>query len=651
VNKGLKILFVAGAILYFFHSGSVAQDGAMSVSRQKVLFLLNSLDTLINDYSNYSSFIQGSTYNYEDLRKFKSLFVSDSVLVFDDINPNILGGKEDVMKEKIKPLNQYTEEILSEFRSMKTDVIRTDVASAIERMYQQGDSIYFSVSVLKNTTAEYRDSTKSASINTSANLELWIRLYDTVQCDMKIAGISKLGPKGVTWNYILPDLKRKMMETHFSLKPSYSLFHPIESWLDQGSLVLLTDQYPVFNSELKERGIANNYFWGHYGMNADMEFRFFWRKEEKNKTKGFSFGVGGGIYNSFFQADAYSEVSQDETDMDNDYYHRITTVNDLFERWTMYSVDIPVKYSSERWKTYTKGRYFKLGARISYIGYGNGVARGSYSRSGYYPEYGVTMKDIPRYGFVSNVQLNEKLPLVLNPYNIALEMTLGKKRKSKSGNAVIYTGLNFGAYFDNFLMKESNDALFSFGYNKNGAPTSGYNGIFNMLDNGRLGYIGLVFGIRKADRNEFILKKKRLEYSGDYADYIKENYSRLKIAGIDQRNLKLEHTMLIDELTNKEKPLFSYHHNKPIANFNIYLKNTITLSRAERKRIRKEDDKTIQFSFVVDRNGTVRDVELKNQNDTEFGQELFRLVAQSSWTHGTLDGIPVNTRIEMTFKY
>lgn len=293
-----------------------------------------------------------------------------------------------------------------------------------------------------------------------------------------------------------------------------------------------------------------------------------------------------------------------------------------------------------------------MGARFSYIT-GMGVARGIYSHSGYYPEYGVTLNDISRYGFVSDVSFREKMPAVINPYNIAVEMTFGKKRKSKSGNTVIYTGLNFGAYYDNLIHEKTATKLFLFDAQPGKTPKSTYNGVLQLIENGRLGYVGLVFGIRKADRNEFILKEKRLEYSAEYTDYIKENYSRLKIAGIDQRNLKLEHTMLIDELTKKEKPRFSYYHIKPLKYFNSYLKNAITLSRAERKRVRKEDDKIIQFSFVVDRNGIVRDVELKNQNDTEFGRELFRLVAQSSqfWTHGTMDGIPVNTRIEMTYKY
>jgi hypothetical protein len=281
-------------------------------------------------------------------------------------------------------------------------------------------------------------------------------------------------------------------------------------------------------------------------------------------------------------------------------------------------------------------------------------ANGTYDRIGYYPEYGVFLQDIERYGFVSEAEMKERGRLNLNPYNVALEVTFGKKRKTKSGKSVIYTGLNLGAYYDDFLPRSENTVLFDSEVHTTVPPVFTYNGIMTLMRNARLGYAGIVFGIRSADRNEFIMKKKAMRYAPDYADPYKKGYREVRVPGIDKRDFSSMNVLEYHSLGKKERPQFRYYETStdPLKSLAVYLDTRIQLSKGERKRIRKEKAREINFSFVVDQDGMIQDLKILTQEQTEYANEVFRVVMETSslWSPGTKEGIPVSTLIKLTYK-
>ncbi len=642
------MLMVAG--LCWVAEPALSQDQTLELSRQQTLKMLTELDSLVTEYAASCSFMGDPLTATEERARFLSLFESDSVEVFDDINPNIDPSAVERINEQNKTVDNYIWGILREFNSYDTYVTRTNVASAAERMYRKDSNLYTTVSVRKRSLGALKDTLKCKTVNTDANLELWIRIYDTVQFNMKIARISKEGPLGVDWNYTYAKLKRKKMETHFNLKPVYSQLVPSGFvQVDPPNKIVVNHNAFLESEHISDLGLTSKYLGGSYGINGEVEFRFFKKNEEKNRTSGFSLGVGGGLYNSFFQAERYTDVLY-HTDKDGDLFYEFTHVDDLRESWMMFSADIPLKYSSEKWKSFEKGRYFKLGVRLSYM-MGTGKAEGILTRSGYYPKYGVTIEEVEEYGFVTDQPLNERMDLDINPYNVAVELSAGRKRRSKSGKAIWYIGFNIGAYGLDVI---GNNAENLYAAPEDHSQNREYQGILPMMTAAHLGYVGIEVGILKANPNEELLKRKkiiRLEGNGAGPE---SGYRRTYIQGLDSRDFSSSYAILIDELPKKDRPeIFKVEDKDPRKELDKYIREELVLSEAEIDRISNEKEYIVHFSFIVDRDGLIQDIKLKNQNETEFGQELYLILSRTSafWDAGIFNGSPVDTKIEMSYKY
>ncbi len=69
------------------------------------------------------------------------------------------------------------------------------------------------------------------------------------------------------------------------------------------------------------------------------------------------------------------------------------------------------------------------------------------------------------------------------------------------------------------------------------------------------------------------------------------------------------------------------------------------------KHSEKNNENRIRFSFVVDRFGDLRKVQIKNQENTEYGKELYHLLYSTAehWKAGKVKGKSVDTLFELEF--
>jgi len=619
-----------------------AQDNLDKLSREGTLTLLRELDTLINNYTKYCSFLNTTS---QQKQNFISLFESEDSEVFDDINPNISPENINLINENYKGIREYIEDIEKEFSYLNTEVKFSDVASAAERVYRDDNKTYFLISVEKTAHGGLKDTMLCKTIRTESDLVLWVRLYDTITYQVKISQILKEGPLGVDWDYSLASIRRRKMETHFNLKPLYSFMYPYGFREDITSHnVVVNENKFLDNNAFKKSGITSNGFWGSAGINGDIEFRFVWDKPGKSKHKGFSIGIGGGIFNSYFHSDEFSEI-QYLTDRDGDPFYSITNIEGLNDSWLLVTGDIPIIYSSEKWKGFGKGRYFSLGARLSYV---NGFARGKgmLTHTGYYPGYGVVLSDITDYGFISNKNFKESYTPNINPFNVAFEMSFGRKIRSRSGNSVFYIGLNAGAYLLDFLESSSNEYLMT--------PDMNYRGVLPMNDLGRMAYVGIDFGILKADPNENLLKRKEIVRSNQYSSMNPKNYNRLTINSVQSRDFSAKKMVNFNDLRGEARPLlFNYEKKNPLKVLDKYIRDRINLSTEELLRIKSQGDFIVYFNFVIDSNGKLRDLRIMNQQETEYGQTVRSIILLTAafWQPGNLDGIPVDTKIYTKYQF
>ena len=650
-RRATYLLILAG--LFPAMLPAVSQVPMLELSRKGTLKMLQKLDSLVTGYTNACSFMGDPLTAIEERSRFLSLFESDSVPVFDDINPNIDPSAVELINERQKTAWDYTRGIITEFESYSSHVTRTNVASAAERMYFRDSALYTTVSLRKVSRGVLKDTIKCKTVNTDANLELWIRVYDTVRFDMKIAAVTKEGPLGVDWNYTYARLKRKKAETRFNLTPVYSQLLPHGFAPAEAPNMAVVNHNAFLESEyLSNLKWTTRYLGGSYGVNGDIEFRFFKKNEDKNRSTGFSMGIGGGFYNSFFNAEGYTDMEA-YMDMDGDRFYAINHVEDLHETWMFYSADVPLKITTEKWKTFDKGRYFKLGARVSYM-MGSGRGRGTLTRSAYYPAYGMMyVEDVPGLGFVKDEQMDEKMTLELNPLNVAVEMSFGRKWRSKTGSTIYYMGFKMGGYVLS-VTEHRHDFLFTRGDYSQTPPTFEYQGILPRMTGSQLVYIGIEMGIKRADRNEALLKRKqinRLEGNGMGPE---QGYLRTRISGLDSRDFSSAYAILIDDLPKQDRPvLFKQENKDPRKTLDDYIRERIVLTEEETERIERERDEVIHFSFIVDRNGLIQNIKLTNQKETEFGQQFYMILSQTSafWTAGKFNGSPVDTKIEMMYTH
>ncbi len=200
--------------------------------------------------------------------------------------------------------------------------------------------------------------------------------------------------------------------------------------------------------------------------------------------------VGSGFAMMTYGADAtinYNyEAGTSSVDMDGDSYFLSADFNGVKEKYRMTTIEIPILFKYQRWVspdillTGTTGPVFILpgGLKSEFVS-------GNLATSGYYPEWNLTIDDIPEYGFSSRTLSSDMPDYDLKPtfgwtLQVGAEYYLAKRLNL---TATLYYQTGFGSVVD-----VQKDAVFM-------ADPSVYNGSMYYSDKVTLSSVGIKVGL------------------------------------------------------------------------------------------------------------------------------------------------------------
>lgn len=131
---------------------------------------------------------------------------------------------------------------------------------------------------------------------------------------------------------------------------------------------------------------------------------------------GITSGIGLSPYKTILSLDHYSS-SFYTVDSEGDYYERRISANQIKEVQKISFLEIPLLLCLNYPYSRIIGLYLQAGINMSIPIVNNYSSSGSFTYSGYYPEYNVLLQELPYEGFASNVQYKDKGELCLNKLN------------------------------------------------------------------------------------------------------------------------------------------------------------------------------------------------------------------------------------------
>jgi hypothetical protein len=167
---------------------------------------------------------------------------------------------------------------------------------------------------------------------------------------------------------------------------------------------------------------------------------------------GLSSGIGYTSYNTQLTLSTYQNTPFGTTDSENEAYKRSVSGSDIKEIQKISFLSIPFCINFRLPFNKTIGFYLQSGVNLAITLNRNYVSSGTFSYTGYYPEYNVTLENLPQYGFSSNVSISKDGELEL---------------KSLVFNAIASAG------FDFFIQKKIQFAIAAY-FNKSLSNISGY---------------------------------------------------------------------------------------------------------------------------------------------------------------------------------
>lgn len=171
-----------------------------------------------------------------------------------------------------------------------------------------------------------------------------------------------------------------------------------------------------------------------------------------NLTKNFSLSTGIGIksYSTVLDMDNYYN-SYDSIDSENDNYEMQVSGSGIVEEQKITYLSVPFKIHYNLHFTRKIGAYINSGIMFSMPLSKNYSGSGYFDYKGYYPDYNITLFNLPEYGFPENVNLNisDKLDIVTINYNFFASIGFSYSLNS-------FLDLSLGLYYDQSLSSISN---------------------------------------------------------------------------------------------------------------------------------------------------------------------------------------------------
>jgi hypothetical protein len=202
----------------------------------------------------------------------------------------------------------------------------------------------------------------------------------------------------------------------------------------------------IFNSTVYSSDIWSNTMVNTFNSTVDLTFMF---------TNGFGLGLGYSKYEygTLFTIQDYNETSEAiVTDIDGDKYNPVFQNLNLKENNTIMCYEIPFLIKTRAGKGIVKFN-FNFGAVYTMVKESYYTLDGSSTIAGYYPQYYVTLRNIPEYGFgdfkyspnvVTKMTLTDQL--ISAHASLGLSFSIGRSFLLKVGGRINYglTDIGFG---------------------------------------------------------------------------------------------------------------------------------------------------------------------------------------------------------------
>jgi hypothetical protein len=257
---------------------------------------------------------------------------------------------------------------------------------------------------------------------------------------------------------------------------------------------------PFIHNDLPESDFWNVHTG--YAFQADVDFRKqFTRKKNIDGylTKvpslfAFSAGVGVSYYNKSAGFDAFSEEIDGLTDIAGHPYNASLSYKNVKEQLSLLYLDIPLyleigKPSQTKFKAYGK-----IGVKASILLMDKFKGEGTYTSTGYYPEWDIVLDDVSYLGFANDAPCYDNPEYNLNTFVLWSSVSAGFTVPLSNSEKDILrnTILRFGIKWDYSLMaisKSAADSQFTGAKYKLNQS--------NLLggDGSRMNYIGIEIGV------------------------------------------------------------------------------------------------------------------------------------------------------------
>jgi hypothetical protein len=454
-------------------SGLLLFGQTVKLSREKQILLFHNIDSLINKYEFYSTLSEGNKISENQKEKFLSIFLNDTVTVFDDISPNYINNNEKTINEREKPVSVYVNDISFNYLNLYCRILETDAGTLYNKIMPYKDGLVVPVKIKKETQA-FAKNGSGARYETTTLQDLIIRVKDTISCEPVISSIVKSGRSN--WNYIAPFSRVSPWEKVLSFK---------------GDLVSIK-----YGNQLSESILSEPKMGSRPGFGLEWEFRYLLSNHESYKI-GLSFGLGASYLTSNYNTAEYLSANKTK-DKDNEPYYEVMEIKKLNEDQSFIGFNLPVKLSYEKSFGPKSGFYFKLGGVGSYFMGSYKATSPAYTSVGYYPQYNVTLQDVPSLGFNKNKTFSGNGELPINPINVAGNVELGLFFNFHN-RTVLYIGVNYNQYFLNLSSGEKSMALLSI-TKPDASQGPVYNSIMSEMDGMNMSMIGITIGFKRLHR-------------------------------------------------------------------------------------------------------------------------------------------------------
>jgi len=144
-------------------------------------------------------------------------------------------------------------------------------------------------------------------------------------------------------------------------------------------------------------------------------------------TNNYSFGFGLGITNYKLSAhfSNFNETVNAQIDKDNNDYNAICSYTNVKENVSLLYLDIPISLTYGQPKKSNISCYGKIGITPSFLLSKNFQGEGTYNISGYYPDWSVTLHNIPELNFNSNAACYANANYTLNTFVLWGDISAG----------------------------------------------------------------------------------------------------------------------------------------------------------------------------------------------------------------------------------